>query len=214
MQPTNILIADRHFVSRLGLAVLLREILPSVRFHQVQSPAEVAAVLQQQQICLLICEAGMTGMGSLEFVNKWRDIRPTVKILVFTGYSEQRNLVRFLRSGVDGFLGKGSDQAEIQRAVLSVLHQGRFIGETAKDMIVKNAIAPPAEIPRDFLKRLSEKEKRLLGLLLKGNRSKEIAHELGLKASTVSHYKRRIFKKLEVASLVGLINKFESYQGY
>ena len=56
-------------------------------------------------------------------------------------------------------------------------------------------------------KRLSTREVEVLKLLSSGKKNKEIAVELGINEKTVSTYKARLFKKLNVTNLIDLVNQ-------
>jgi DNA-binding NarL/FixJ family response regulator len=56
-------------------------------------------------------------------------------------------------------------------------------------------------------KRLSTREVEVLKLLSSGKKNKEIAHELDINEKTVSTYKARLFKKLNVTNLIDLVNQ-------
>ena len=57
-----------------------------------------------------------------------------------------------------------------------------------------------------LFKRLSTREVEVLKLLSSGKKNKEIAQELEINEKTVSTYKARLYKKLNVTNLVDLIH--------
>ena len=61
----------------------------------------------------------------------------------------------------------------------------------------------------NLYKRLSTREVEVLKLLSSGKKNKEIAQELAINEKTVSTYKARLFKKLNVTNLVDLIHQAE-----
>ena len=61
--------------------------------------------------------------------------------------------------------------------------------------------------PSKLYKKLSTREVEVLKLLSSGRRNKEIAEELEINEKTVSTYKARLMKKLNVTNLVDLINQ-------
>jgi DNA-binding NarL/FixJ family response regulator len=54
---------------------------------------------------------------------------------------------------------------------------------------------------------LSTREVEVLKLLSSGKKNKEIAKELDINEKTVSTYKARLFKKLNVTNLIDLVNQ-------
>ncbi|WP_353723145.1 helix-turn-helix transcriptional regulator [Dyadobacter sp. 676] len=63
-------------------------------------------------------------------------------------------------------------------------------------------------------RRLSNREKQVLDLLLEGKWIKEIAATLNLQANTVSSFKTRIFTKLGVTNLFELAKKVKEQKQY
>ena len=59
---------------------------------------------------------------------------------------------------------------------------------------------------------MSSKEIEGLKLLSQGRKNKEIASELEISEKTVSTYKTRLYKKMEVTNLVDLIHQTEHLQ--
>ena len=58
-------------------------------------------------------------------------------------------------------------------------------------------------------KKLSPREKQVAICIADGLCTKEIAKKLNVKANTVSTFKKNLFKKLEVESIVGLYKKLK-----
>lgn len=59
---------------------------------------------------------------------------------------------------------------------------------------------------RRLYKRLSIREIEVLKLLTSGKKNKQVAEELGINEKTVSTYKARLLRKLNVSNMVELIN--------
>ena len=68
--------------------------------------------------------------------------------------------------------------------------------------------------PRRFFRKLSSREVEVLKLLASGKRNKEVAEELNLNEKTVSTYKARLMKKLNVDNLVDLLQQAKALELY
>jgi two-component system, NarL family, invasion response regulator UvrY len=55
------------------------------------------------------------------------------------------------------------------------------------------------------LRRLSERERQVLVLVVQGRTSKEIARAMGVKPASVDTYRSRIMAKLEIEELASLV---------
>ena len=64
------------------------------------------------------------GMGGKETVKQLRDIDPSAKVIVFSGYSNDPIFTNFREFGFDGVLSKPFSIEEFMRTIVSVLHGG------------------------------------------------------------------------------------------
>ncbi|MCC3217663.1 helix-turn-helix transcriptional regulator, partial [Chryseobacterium sp. X308] len=72
--------------------------------------------------------------------------------------------------------------------------------------IVKKLVSSAKkDTPINPLEILSEREKEIFDLLVKGYGNIEISNELNLHLSTVSTYKARVYKKLNIKNTVDLV---------
>ena len=68
--------------------------------------------------------------------------------------------------------------------------------------------------PRRFFRKLSTREIEVLKLLASGKRNKEVALGLNLNEKTVSTYKARLMKKLNVDNMVDLLQQAKALELY
>ncbi|MEO8773105.1 MAG: response regulator transcription factor, partial [Gelidibacter sp.] len=103
-----------------------------------------------------------------------------------------------------GYLSKTVDTKTIKEAILKVHNGGIYLSENmAKHLNYDDTRNNKSKI----YKRLSTREVEVLKLLSSGRKNKEIAQELDINEKTVSTYKARLFKKLNVTNLVDLIHQ-------
>ena len=68
--------------------------------------------------------------------------------------------------------------------------------------------------PRRFFRKLSTREVEVLKMLASGKRNKEVALGLNLNEKTVSTYKARLMKKLNVDNMVDLLQQAKALELY
>ncbi len=132
------------------------------------------------------------------------------KIIAFTEYDLEHNIVEMNKVGVKSFLAK-SQAKDLIRAI-SIVHEGGvFFPDKVADILqkyisrsttyVNNGIANS-----DKLKiHLSPQEMKLIQLLGIGKTSKEIANQLQLTVKTVRTYRERLLKKTNTRNVVELL---------
>ena len=74
-----------------------------------------------EQIDLVLADLNMPQMTGLQLCRELRAIRPGVRVIVCTGFSEQFDAARARAIGIQGFLNKPVVMAELARAVRSAL---------------------------------------------------------------------------------------------
>ncbi|CAA7392619.1 helix-turn-helix transcriptional regulator [Chryseobacterium fistulae] len=100
---------------------------------------------------------------------------------------------------------KSGDASEIRDALSSIFKRGYYYPQELLYAFIHSD--PTAMLfRRSGFDILSHREREVYNYLLQGNGLLEIANLLGLHQSTVSMYKSRLFKKLNLHSLVDLIN--------
>jgi DNA-binding NarL/FixJ family response regulator len=92
----------------------------------------------------------------------------------------------------------------IRDAIIKVYHGGIYI---SNELAQRLAFDERGNKPSKLYKKLSMREVEVLKLLSSGRRNKEISIELSINEKTVSTYKARLMKKLNVSNLVDLINQ-------
>src|SRR5690606_22908379 len=126
--------------------------------------------------------------------------------LIFSAYEEQHYAMRYIRAGANGYLNKNGEEEEIIYAVNEVLSKGEYVSEELRDIIKeldKKKVNP--------LEELSERELEIAKFLVDGVTNLEISNRLSIHMSTVSTYKMRIFKKLDIDNVVCLSDIYRLY---
>lgn len=118
---------------------------------------------------------------------------------MFSAQPEDVYAISTLRAGASGYLSKKSALTELSDAITKVAHGGMFI---TNELAQRLAFDESTNKPRRFFRKLSTREVEVLKLLAQGKRNKFVAEELGLNEKTVSTYKARLMRKLNVDNMV------------
>ncbi len=158
--------------------------------------------VRQHKPELVMLDLDIPRIGGLDVAARVRDIHPSVRILVVTALDPAVFVSRSWQAGVQGFVGKTQDIREILRAVESVLAGYTVFPAQPRRGTFGLALCGDDE----SLRRLSDKELVVLKMLARGMSYKAIGDELFISNKTVSSYKARIMAKLQVGSLVELVD--------
>jgi len=92
----------------LMLLSLLTDTLHSVGYETLSASEGMSALefIRQEKIDIIIADISMPGMDGIELLQKTKDIRPDLPVILMTGVSMNGIRARALQAGADGFLDK------------------------------------------------------------------------------------------------------------
>ena len=194
----KILIADDHQVIRAGISWILESEIENVKIDFADDYFLTKELISNNTFDLLILDLDMPGSIYKNMIKELRIIQKTLKILIFSVYDENIG-VQYIMEGANGYLSKNSSEKEIIIAVKSILDYDYYYSPQLMSKLGKqiNSANP--------VSKLSERELEIFNLLVEGNGNLEISNLLNIKMSTISTYKKRIFEKLNVKTIVDLL---------
>jgi DNA-binding NarL/FixJ family response regulator len=193
-----ILIANEPSMMRYGLSQIITMLPAPVTVLRVETAQDVLVAMKKQPFDLLILSRHFPGIDTLSMMNMIRKQSPATRILLFSSHDEKAVIIDSLYQEADGYLTKNSTEEEIQLTLSSLLNVEKEL----------RLYLPSSSNP---LSQLSSREIEVMNLLIKGLPLLKIAAKMELQLTTVSTYKTRIFKKLEINSIVELLEKINIY---
>lgn len=202
----RILVADDHGIVRYGLTMMIRKIRPGAIVEEASDYAKVIELAQKSPYNLYILDVTMPNGSFLNAFSTLKRLSPGCKVLIFSSLDEEIYAMRYIESGVDGFLNKLASEEEVRKALEKIFSNGKYVSEAVKDALVFYKSAKGKTHP---LEQLSNREIAIANMLVSGKSLKEISQVLHLHVSTVSTYKTRIFEKLQIQNIPDLIKVLE-----
>jgi DNA-binding NarL/FixJ family response regulator len=150
-------------------------------------------------------------INGIATLRKMRLEHPDVKVLIYSGQSEDVYALSTIRAGAHGYLSKSSHPSTLLEAIDKIHDGGMFI---TNDLAQRLAFDEGTQKPRRFFRKLSTREIEVLKMLTSGKRNKEVAEGLNLNEKTVSTYKARLMKKLNVDNMVDLLQQAKALEIY
>lgn len=193
----TVLIADDYECVRMGVRMILAEVFPKFQFYFAPNFTETKAKLRTEKIDILFLDIKMPDSIYTLMIKEIRDINQHVKIILFSNYTEDF-ITSYIKEGADGYVNKDASSTELIKAVKSIIDNGYYYNYS----IIKALTTKSKTNPKDIL---SERELQVFYLLSEGNGNIEIANLLNLQLSTIGTYKRRVFEKLSIRSIVELV---------
>ncbi len=195
--PIRILGADDHPVVRDGLAAILSTQLDFAVVAQAGSGDEVLRRAAEVHPDVVLLDLEMPEMDGVEALRRLRERPGAPRVIVFTAYDTDDRILAAVRAGAQGYLLKGAPRDEIFQAI-RVVHGG---GSLLQPVVASRLMRQVSQVGDDTQARigigsLTEREREVLRLLMRGLQNKEIAHELVVTERTVKFHVSSILTKL------------------
>ncbi len=193
-QKLSILLVDDHPVVREGLALVIKSQDDMDIVGEVSSGEEAVSVAATLKPQIVILDLKMPGIGGIAAIRKIRQESPDSKIIIFTTYGVEEDVISAIEAGANGYLLKGMASSEILNAVRTASQGGSPVDPTVARFLMSR-IGRPQE---SEIGALSDREHEVLELMAQGLRNREIADKLFITEKTVKAHVGSILSKLNV----------------
>lgn len=202
-RPFTVALADDHAIVREGLKLLLSTLDDVVVVGEAADGESLRGLLRQDPADLVVLDLGMPGVTGLQFIRSLRDSFPRLKILVLTANLEPRTVRAALDAGVDGYLTKQDDPAELAIAVEAIRQGKSYLAAALRFAADGRAVAEPtadtiSPIP------LTRRELQILALVAHGATARDMAERLGISPLTARKHRENLMRKLDLHSAAEL----------
>ena len=191
----NVMIADDHSMIREGLKQLLELEGDFKVIAEACDGVECLNKLETVTPDVLLLDINMPNMNGLEVLQKMKEKRMKIKVLVLTIHSEVEYLLKAVDIGVNGYLLKDSESAELKKAILAVVNGDNYIQPRLIPVLNSKMIDRDKDVMK--IESLTRRELEVLKNLSIGMYNKEIAEKLDISERTVKNHISNIFKKIE-----------------
>lgn len=192
----RVMITDDHSMIREGLKNLLELDGDIEVVEEAVDGADCLAKLDAANPDVLLLDINMPKMNGLEVLKVLKNRRSKVKVLVLTVHNETEYLMKAVDIGIEGYVLKDSESAELKKAIFSIVDGEIYIQPSLIPAL--NAKRIEKNEDENKIDDLTKRELEVLKLLAVGMYNKEIAEKLNISERTVKNHVSNIFKKLEV----------------
>ena len=190
------MIADDHSMIREGLKNLLELDGDIQVISEAVDGEDCLDKLQVVKPDVLLLDINMPKKNGLEVLKSLKSKRSKLKVLVLTVHNEIEYLMKAVDIGVNGYVLKDSESAELKKAIFTVAEGETYI----QPSLIPALNAKMIETNKDAekIKSLTKRELDVLKLLAVGMFNKEVGKRLEISERTVKNHVSNIFKKLGV----------------
>jgi DNA-binding NarL/FixJ family response regulator len=187
----NVVMVDDHVALRRGMELLLRRAGHHIIGTADDAEAGEALILRRKPDVALV-DLALPGKSGAELTRSLLAADPSLRIVLYTGAADERQLLDALHAGAAGIALKSGDPEELEHAILTVAAGGDYLDPRLTPLLTKGA--------EGTTKTLSPREREILGLLSQGLSGEEAAKQLFLSSETVRTHVRNAMTKLGAAT--------------
>jgi DNA-binding NarL/FixJ family response regulator len=192
----RVLIADDHPVFRGGLRALLATDPDLEVVAEAADGAEAISLTAQEQPDVVLMDLHMPDRDGVAATREILQSDPHVAVLVLTMFDDD-SVFAAMRAGARVYLLKGTNQADIVRAVHAVGAGGAMFGPAVAQRMLE-FFAHAQTRPAAVFPQLTDRERDVLDLVAQGLNNGRIARRLSISEKTVRNHVSNIFTKLAV----------------
>ncbi|HEY9787354.1 MAG TPA: protein kinase [Candidatus Obscuribacterales bacterium] len=190
----RVLVVEDQEVLRLGLKLTLQYMRNlSVVGEACDGPSAVERALALKPQVVLM-DIGLPGFDGIEATRQIKKQLNT-KVMILTSHEEDKSIFAALEAGADGYCLKDISSAKLATAINSVASGAAWLDDDIARKVLHSAKMQNPEVTSERLA-LSERELKVLGLILEGASSTEIGNVIGLQESQVQAYLKKLIQKL------------------
>ena len=198
----NVLLADEHLLFRAAVAAAL-DSRPDFRVvaKVADGRAAVAQVARLRPDVALL-SATLPGVDGVEACAQVKRTGAPTKVLVMTDEPDQAALLQAVLAGADGYITMSASLRDLAEAAHAACRGETIVPPDMLGALLRDLTRRRREEDSVFRRfsRLSRREKQVLGLLVHGLTSEDIARALVLSRHTIRTHLQNILEKLEVHS--------------
>ena len=191
----GILVADDHFIVRMGLVALVSTEADMVVVGEASDGLQAVDLFGKIKPDLVLMDLRMPVKDGIEATLEIRSQDPQARILMLTTFDGDTDIHKALQAGAQGYVLKNATGEELIPAIQAVAAGQKWIPKEIANRLTS----------RKLFEELTPREMKVLQLLGKGLANKQIADALNITEYTVKDHLKSVFGKLHVVDRTGAV---------
>lgn len=201
---TRVLLADDHTLVRDGLKLVL-DAQPDIEVvAEAGDGAEAVRQALSGEVDLAILDVAMPRMTGLQAVAELHRRRPELRVLILSGYDNERYFFEALKAGASGYVLKSAANRDLVEAIRAAMRGEPFLYPAAVTALVRDYLERARHGEATPEDPLTPREQEVVKLIAEGHTSEEIAEMLVISKKTVERHRANILEKLGMRNRVQL----------
>ncbi|MCC7201853.1 MAG: response regulator transcription factor [Nitrospirae bacterium] len=199
----RIIIVDDHPIFREGLKKIISESHDIAIADEVSTGRDLLDRLRRNSYDIIILDISLPDMSGLEILGNLQNEKKHPPVLIISMHPEEQYAVAALKTGASGYLTKGSVPDELLTAIRRVSTGRKYISSSLAEKLASDLNKSGEKPAHDTL---SDREYQVMVMLASGKSTGDIARQLSLSLPTISTYRSRILRKINLKNNAELIH--------
>ena len=192
----RVVVVDDHPMVRTGLRVFLSESADVAVVGELSDGDNALGLVERESPDVVLMDLSMPGMDGIAATRAITATHPEVKVVVLTTFVDQERVLEAVDAGAVGYLLKDTDPDELVRCIRAAARgESPFSPRAAQALIADRADRSSRGNPAATL---TDRERDVLRLVVRGLSNKEIARGLGISEKTVKAHLGATFQRIGV----------------
>ena len=204
----RIFIADDHQLFVDGLRLIFTQHIHYEITGHGGSGHSIIDFIKQHPVDIVITDINMPGMDGIEATMQIKAFNPEIKVIAVSMVNDYASVHKMLQSGADGYVLKNAGADELLKALEFAEGGEVYINKEIADILLKGFRfnqTPEAKRIKAIKEDLTQREKEILTLIVKGYSNQQIADELSISIPTVKTHRSNILAKCDVKNTASLV---------
>ena len=202
MSVPEVVVVDDHSMVRKGVTMLLQELGWAVS-AEASSLQQANAAVRTTYWSMMVLDLNLPDVDGLDLIQELRSAGYKQPILVHSLMPDAAVAARVFKVGGNGFISKTCEPDDFLAACRKVDAGGRYVSpEYAEELAMTLAIGASTTNPHE---KLSEREYQVMCLIAAGKTPSEVAKAIGCNVNTISTFRSRILKKLDLKTSMDIM---------
>lgn len=196
----KLLVVEDHALVREGLLATLKNLGEETQTFGVQDANEAIAVLEAEDIDMVILDLMLPGTKGQTFLPVVRRRFPTVPVVILSALDDADTVARAMKAGASGFVSKSGSSSDLLEALRVVLSGESYLPPKLRELTNRSESAhgEGKSLAQRF--GLTGAQARVLELLTEGRSNRQIAELLGLTEGTVKIHVSAVLRAMGVTN--------------
>jgi DNA-binding NarL/FixJ family response regulator len=200
MDEIQIAVIDDHDLFREGIKLVLNQIEGFNVVFDASDGNKFVESLNHVRVDITLMDIEMPGINGIQTTLNALKVKPELKVIALTMFSDTGHYTQMIQAGVKGFLLKKTNKYELQQAITTVYQGGSYFSQ---DILKK--LAYQYVNHGSVNNNLTSRELEIMVMICQGLTTQEISDKLYISNKTVESHRSNIFIKSNVRNSAGLI---------